>query len=199
MTVPGEHGRAAPDEWSGPGRPPPHRAVHEPLIHPPFASAVAAPTVPAEAGLRLVARLLDTFLTFLCTLLVGLTVTGIFLPMYGGDMDRAGPEYGIPMIIAIVAVPFLYEWVQVAKWGKTVGKHVVGIRVCASGGEAVPLGRAAVRALCYSPGIYYVPNYLPVLAQLNVLWMLWDKPWRQCLHDKAAKTIVVKDNRAPRS
>jgi hypothetical protein len=50
-----------------------------------------------------------------------------------------------------------------------------------------PPGRRARQ----SPGIYYVPNLVPVLAQLNVLWLLWDKALRQCLHDKTAKTIVV--------
>jgi hypothetical protein len=24
------------------------------------------------------------------------------------------------------------------------------------------------------------------------LWQLWDKPFQQCLHDKAAGTVVVK-------
>jgi hypothetical protein len=27
---------------------------------------------------------------------------------------------------------------------------------------------------------------------LDPLWCLWDKPYRQCLHDKPAKTVVVK-------
>ncbi len=26
---------------------------------------------------------------------------------------------------------------------------------------------------------------------LDDLWPLWDKPWQQALHDKAAKTVVV--------
>ena len=30
---------------------------------------------------------------------------------------------------------------------------------------------------------------LPLLV--DCLWPLWDRPWQQALHDKAAKTIVV--------
>ena len=26
---------------------------------------------------------------------------------------------------------------------------------------------------------------------VDCLWPLWDKPWQQALHDKAAKTVVV--------
>jgi hypothetical protein len=26
---------------------------------------------------------------------------------------------------------------------------------------------------------------------INVLWCTWDDPYHQCIHDKAAKTVVV--------
>jgi uncharacterized RDD family membrane protein YckC len=146
----------------------------------------------ADPGLRFAARILDTLFTFGCTLVFGLVITGIFAAIHQGDMDQAGVEYGIPMLVVLLGTPFIYEWTQVAKWGGTAGKQIIGIRVVrASDAGPVSARRAAVRALCYSPGIYYVPNFVPVLAQLNVLWMLWDKPLRQCLHDKAAETIVV--------
>ncbi|GAA2097616.1 RDD family protein [Actinomadura alba] len=146
----------------------------------------------ADPGIRFAARLLDTLFTFGCTIVIGVLITGIFSAVNGGDLDQVGAEFGIPMLVMIIGTPFVYEWVQVAKWGGTAGKRITGLRVVrATDGGPVPAGRAAVRALCYSPGIYYAPNLIPVLAQLNVLWMLWDKPLKQCWHDKAAKTIVV--------
>jgi len=30
-----------------------------------------------------------------------------------------------------------------------------------------------------------------LLLIIDCLWPLWDKPWRQALHDKVARTIVV--------
>ena len=30
-----------------------------------------------------------------------------------------------------------------------------------------------------------------VFVLIDCLWPLWDKPWQQAIHDKAAKTVVV--------
>ncbi|MFK4273751.1 RDD family protein, partial [Streptomyces milbemycinicus] len=43
--------------------------------------------------------------------------------------------------------------------------------------------------------VYALPEIVPCCGFLfwliNVLWCTWDRPYRQCLHDKAAKTVVV--------
>jgi uncharacterized RDD family membrane protein YckC len=49
--------------------------------------------------------------------------------------------------------------------------------------------RAAVFAL---PGILSAVCVGALFWLLNVLWCTWDQPYRQCLHDKAAKTVVVR-------
>jgi hypothetical protein len=36
------------------------------------------------------------------------------------------------------------------------------------------------------------PQFIPFLGLIDGLWQLWDKPLQQCLHDKAAQTVVVK-------
>jgi uncharacterized RDD family membrane protein YckC len=60
-----------------------------------------------------------------------------------------------------------------------------------SGGTAA--GRAAMYAL-----IPVVPLAGSLFSLLNALWLTWDRR-RQCLHDKAARTIVVKTGfQAPR-
>ena len=33
---------------------------------------------------------------------------------------------------------------------------------------------------------------MPFLSYVDGLWQLWDKPYQQTLHDKAAKTVVIK-------
>ncbi|MFI0486501.1 RDD family protein [Actinomadura sp. 9N215] len=174
----------------------PHPQWHAPVTAPAGLSMQGpggTTVVPADAGLRLGARFLDGIVTLFITLASGLVVTGVFAAINGGNMDNVGPEYGVPMLVVIIGTPFLYEWLQISRWGATLGKRAVGIKVVrAADGGPVPKGRAVLRALCFSPGIYYAPNYLPVLGQLNILWLLWDRPLRQCLHDKAAKTMVVR-------
>ena len=33
------------------------------------------------------------------------------------------------------------------------------------------------------------------IGVLNALWCLFDRPWRQCWHDKAARTFVASNSR----
>ena len=93
--------------------------------------------------------------------------------------------------LAAALIMFVYDWVQHGLWGRTLGKRALGTKVVrasdrskVSGGAAG--GRAAVFAL---PPI--VPLVGGFFALLNELWLLWDRQ-RQCLHDKAARTVVVK-------
>ncbi|BCY08892.1 hypothetical protein L3i22_039800 [Actinoplanes sp. L3-i22] len=83
---------------------------------------------------------------------------------------------------------YLYTVELLVRWnGQTLGKRIMKIRVV-SLHPGVPLTRgiAARRFLLVVAGVF-----VPVLPLLDGLWQLWDKPFRQCLHDKAAETVVV--------
>jgi len=88
-----------------------------------------------------------------------------------------------------VVVSMLYQLPQNKAWGRTVGKRALGIRIRPLAAD-VPLSWGQVIARW---GVFeafsIVLGGLPLL--IDCLWPLWDKPWRQALHDKAAKTIVV--------
>lgn len=89
------------------------------------------------------------------------------------------------------AVGATYHILMVHYRGQTVGKMAVAIKIVQIEDGANPAwDRAAIR--------WAVPvllAWIPVVggfAQLlDYLWMLWD-PQRQCLHDKAARTIVLR-------
>ncbi|MFI5081717.1 MAG: RDD family protein [Streptosporangiales bacterium] len=91
----------------------------------------------------------------------------------------------------IGVVSFGYDWLQHGLWGQTIGKRVMGTKVVTAdtrspiSGQAA-CGRAAVYAL-----VPVVPSVGGLFALINESWLLWD-PRRQCLHDKAAGTVVVK-------
>ena len=64
--------------------------------------------------------------------------------------------------------------------------------VTANGYGKVTSGSAAGRAAVYAlPGL--VPGAGGLFALLNELWLTWDSR-SQCLHDKAAHTVVIKKN-----
>jgi uncharacterized RDD family membrane protein YckC len=101
---------------------------------------------------------------------------------------------GISLLYGLASslVYFAYDWFQHAKWGQTIGKRIMKIKVVALVDRTpVTGGAAAKRAAAYAlaPEVPFVGG---IFGLLNVLWLLWDKPNRQCLHDKFAGTVVIK-------
>jgi uncharacterized RDD family membrane protein YckC len=93
--------------------------------------------------------------------------------------------------VGVGVVSFGYDWLQHGLWGQTIGKRVMGTKVVTADGRSpisgnAACGRAAVYAL-----VPVVPSVGGLFALINESWLLWD-PRRQCLHDKAARTVVVK-------
>ena len=102
-----------------------------------------------------------------------------------------GKLFVVGLVFYLVA--FLYDWIQHWAWGQTIGKRALGTKVVKDDGNpALGPGAAAGRA-----AIYALAPLIPVagglFALLNELWLTWD-PRRQCLHDKAAHTVVIKKN-----
>jgi uncharacterized RDD family membrane protein YckC len=90
-------------------------------------------------------------------------------------------------------VAFLYDWIQHWLWGQTIGKRALGTRVVkADGNPSVGAGAACGRAAIYALAPL-IPLAGSLFELLNLLWLTWD-PRRQCLHDKAAHTVVIKSS-----
>jgi uncharacterized RDD family membrane protein YckC len=70
--------------------------------------------------------------------------------------------------------------------GQTPGKRMCGIRVRNASGGRASYGQAFGRNI-----VARVIGLLPLVGLVDVLWPLWDSH-KQCLHDKAASTIVVR-------
>ncbi|PYC87747.1 RDD family protein [Streptomyces tateyamensis] len=77
---------------------------------------------------------------------------------------------------------------------QTVGKKAMKLRVV-----SVATGqRPTDNELWARAAVYGLPSAVYCVGSLfnlvNVLSLLWDKPLQQCFHDKAAKTVVVKES-----
>ncbi|SDT82812.1 Uncharacterized membrane protein YckC, RDD family [Streptomyces sp. TLI_053] len=132
----------------------------------------------APIGERLVARLIDVAVLIVPTLLVFAAL-------------------GASILYYVVAglLSFGYEAAMLlTQGGQTVGKKVMKLRVVDLGHG----GKPAENALLTRAAVYTLPNAVycigSLFALVNVLWPLWDKPLQQALHDKAAKTVVVKES-----
>lgn len=132
---------------------------------------------------RLVARVIDALLVAVVSLL-------IIPPLLGGydEMTEGGTYL---QGAATVLIYFVYDGVMLTTRGQTVGKMAMRIRVGMLDDGSVPSGGPGwLRA-----AVYALPQLVPYIGfpfwLINVLFCTWDQPYHQCLHDKAAKTVVV--------
>ncbi|MER0245535.1 RDD family protein [Streptomyces sp. HSW2009] len=137
-------------------------------------------------GRRLVARIVDA-------LIVAIPVSVIMLLSFGGydptDPDDTAKSSATSVVFALIY--FVYEGLMLTSRGQTVGKKLMKLRVAMLSDGANPVGQPG----WYRAGTYALPQIVPccgfVFWLVNVLWCTWDRPYRQCLHDKAGKTVVV--------
>jgi uncharacterized RDD family membrane protein YckC len=177
-----------------PWRPP----VDDPFLH---AAQAQASARPAKSGRRIVARLIDT-------VVLGALVAGVTVPLGVKTVDHIkdeieaaklsgetvtvwlldGTTAGYLGIVlgALLLGGVLYEVLPLAKWGQTFGKRICRLEVLDIESHDLPTVGAALRR-------WLLFSVLGILAVglLNVVWCLFDKPWRQCWHDKAAHTFVA--------
>ncbi|MEU9996844.1 RDD family protein [Streptomyces sp. NPDC050848] len=148
----------------------------------------------ADSGKRILARIVDWLL-----IAVPLAIIGIPFDVYDRATDNddfgdaisatstgSGLVFQLITIVAYVA----YDTLMTAKQGQTLGKKWMKLRVAMlNDGSTPPMNAALIRA---------VVLWLPALICCACLWpllllilILVDKPYKQGLHDKAAKTVVV--------
>ena len=85
---------------------------------------------------------------------------------------------------------FVYLVVMIGRFGATLGKMAVGIRVVRDDLQPVSYGIALVREVLIK-GILFV--VICFISWLGYLWVTWD-PKKQGWHDKIARTIVIKES-----
>lgn len=142
----------------------------------------------ASLGQRVLARLIDTVVL----IAIGLTVS---VSVFGSDFTH--PEdssYSKQVLVGSLGyiIYFVLEGAMTAARGQTLGKMALRIRAARLVDGAVPGQAGWVRAAVYVlPGVLSAILVGPLFWLINALWCTWDKPYRQCLHDKAARTVVV--------
>ncbi|AYN41084.1 RDD family protein [Streptomyces dangxiongensis] len=140
----------------------------------------------ADSARRTLARLIDM-------VLVGVVVwllTWVFgLRLYSVDSDRmqVGRSVAADVVMAVLYVA--YDTVMISRSGQTLGKKWLAMRVADLDDGATPsVGTTLIRSL-----VLWVP-FACCCCLWTVIaggWSFFDKPYKQGLHDKAAKTVVV--------
>ncbi|WNI24535.1 RDD family protein [Streptomyces sp. ITFR-16] len=164
-------------------------------------AAARAAGRPAGLGKRLAARVIDT-------VVLGALVSAVALPLVNRAADHIDDKIDAArlsgetvtvwlldsttaglagaVLAAFLVLGVLLEALPTAKWGRTLGKKLCGLEVRDIESHEPPGFGAALRRWL----VYGVLGVL-VVGIVDVLWCLVDRPWRQCWHDKAARTFVA--------
>jgi uncharacterized RDD family membrane protein YckC len=211
-TAPGQPYGTAPGQGTVPGQP---YGAYQPYPSSPAGTVYQPPKDPvlAEWWQRLLARIVDAIVVFiLISPFWGATILALVhrfqrIANQYPDLSQPGAQQafsnsvnqsmagmiGIYLLLGLVAalVYFVYDWLQHGLWGQTLGKRVMGTKVVTADTHAPISGGAAGRRAA----VFALPSAVPYVGGLfeliNELWLTWDTK-RQCLHDKAARTVVVK-------
>jgi uncharacterized RDD family membrane protein YckC len=160
----------------------------------------------AEFGERLGAYLIDMLVFVVAAMAVILPAVLIFVLAWLPSIEaRAADttveefeplEALVPLLllevgvgVVLLSMAYVYYVELMFRTGQTLGKRVMKLRVVPMD-PAARLDRkmAAKRYLAQHIGGAFIPAF----SYVDGFWQLWDKPYRQCLHDKFAQTTVVK-------
>jgi uncharacterized RDD family membrane protein YckC len=158
------------------------------------------PTAPngaplADFGPRLVAYIIDIAIVTGAIMIVLLPLFFVVV----GSMAYAGDEVAVALMpllfLVYLGLIFAGYWIYLVEMmfrtGQTIGKRVMKIRIVPTvPGATLTRGMAGRRYL-----VQVVAGFVGscvFFSYLDGLWQLWDKPYRQCLHDKFADTVVVR-------
>ncbi|MEE1831426.1 RDD family protein [Streptomyces sp. SP17KL33] len=180
-------------------------APWKPVVEDPFQAAARrqAEARPAGLGRRLGARLVDSLVVGGVTAAAAVPFGTKALDHIDGKIDAAklsGEKVTVWLVDGTTSVYFgiilgvlflvsaLYEVLPTARWGRTLGKRLFGIEVRDIEGHEPPSFMGSLRRW-----LVHTVSGLLGIGVIGVLWCVWDKPWRQCWHDKAAHTFVAGD------
>ncbi|MGA5649095.1 RDD family protein [Streptomyces seoulensis] len=178
-------------------------APWKPPVEDPFLAAARrqAEARPAGLGKRFAARLIDT-------VFIGAVTAAAAVPLGVRAVDHTQSKIeaarlsgrtvtvwlldgttgvSLALVLGVLLVfGVLYEVLPTARWGRTLGKRLCGIQVRDIEGHQPPSFGAALRRWL----VHSLSGVL-VIGVIGLLWGLFDRPWRQCWHDKAAHTFVA--------
>jgi uncharacterized RDD family membrane protein YckC len=192
------------------GRPFPARPGADATGRPPARRAGTADPALAERWRRLTGWLIDwLIIAIIPIVLFGPALHRVVVQMQ--DIAARYPNLSSPAATAAISnaqqaltrpasdfsltfagIALVYCWIQYAAWGATIGKRAVGTRVVTAAGHSrITVTAAGIRSAVYAIGIV-----IPFLWLVDNFWLLVDAR-RQCLHDKAASTVVIKASAQP--
>lgn len=177
------------------------------------------PVAPGGAALaeltdRFIAHLIDMLILAACYLVLAAITIAIGWNQWSHVVSRLVrdetttgrlnanplPDLGRVMMLELILLAIILPMTWIVSYlylvtlmhrggGQTVGKRIMKIKVV-SAVDGSTITRSQARRRWVVEQLSSLPA--PYFVYADSLWLAWDKPYRQCLHDKCADTVVVK-------
>ncbi|MET8782614.1 MULTISPECIES: RDD family protein [unclassified Streptomyces] len=141
----------------------------------------------ADSGKRVLARIIDMILV---GIVVALLSWVFRTAEYDVDANRieSGKSLGQSVIAAVLYIA--YDTVMISRSGQTLGKKLLNMRVANLQDGSSP----SVRTSLIRAAVLWLPFAFCCACVWTAIcggWSFFDKPYKQGLHDKAARTVEV--------
>ncbi|MFF4500236.1 RDD family protein [Streptomyces sp. NPDC001401] len=184
---PGQGSGSPYDAPEGGGQPPPHGGG-DPYGGGQYPTDPLAGMPPlADSGRRTLARIIDL-------ILVGIVVWALTWAFnvheydVNGDHVSYGKSFAQSLIAAVLYIG--YDTYLISKSGQTLGKKWLSMRVANLENGSTP----SVQTSLARAAVLWIPFAFCcacIWTAISGGWSYFDRPYKQGLHDKAAKTVVV--------
>ncbi|MGX5181384.1 RDD family protein [Streptomyces avermitilis] len=141
----------------------------------------------ADSGKRVLARIIDMILVGIVVVLLSWAFGFSPYSLNADRMTSAG-AFGREVIAAVLYIA--YDTFLISKSGQTLGKKLLNLRVANLDNGATP----SVQTSLIRAAVLWIPFAFCCACIWTAIaggWSFFDKPYKQGLHDKAAKTVVV--------
>jgi uncharacterized RDD family membrane protein YckC len=141
----------------------------------------------ADSGKRTLARIIDMILV---GIVVWLLTWAVNVHEYAVNADKVsyGKSVGQSVIAAVLYIG--YDTVMISRSGQTLGKKWLNMRVADLDNGSTP----SVQTTLARSAVLWLPFAFCCACIWTAIcggWSFFDRPYKQGLHDKAAKTVVV--------
>lgn len=141
----------------------------------------------ADSGKRTVARIIDMILV---GIVVWLLSWAFGVVEYNMNADKIEYSRGLGQSVIAAVLYTGYDTIMISRSGQTLGKKLFNLRVANLDDGSTPSTQTTlIRSL-----VLWIPFAFCCACIWTAIaggWSFFDKPYKQGLHDKAAKTVVV--------
>ncbi|KOG36432.1 RDD family protein [Streptomyces resistomycificus] len=141
----------------------------------------------ADSGRRTLARIIDMIIV---GIVVWLITLGFGVNEYDVDGDQIEYSKSLGQSLVAAVLYIAYDTLMIVKSGQTLGKKWLGMRVANLDNGATP----SVQNTLIRSAVLWIPFAFCcacIWTAISGGVSFFDKPYKQGLHDKAAKTVVV--------